>query len=115
MIGAIPPLPNTPSWRGAELSTGNIKGSGHRNTWLYKNCILGIDGGCVRKNAEVFGPKKEAFGRPRCRLKNNIKVAFREMREGSGFIWFRLGPALGFCKHCSEPSGSIKQGVYWAY
>jgi hypothetical protein len=29
--------------------------------------------------------------------------------ERTGFGWFRIGSVVGFCEHCNDPSGSIKE------
>ena len=39
---------------------------------------------------------KESFGRPRNRLKDNIKMYFQEVAAAwTGLIWFRVGTSSG--------------------
>jgi hypothetical protein len=38
----------------------------------------------------------------------DVKKGFRMW---AGFIWLRIGPAAGSCKHDNEPAGLIKGGI----
>jgi hypothetical protein len=71
-------------------------------------------GGTCGTHGEGRPEGKRPLGRPRRRWEDNIKMDLREIRI-DGTNWIRLtqeSPITSFCKHCNEPSGSIKKAGY---
>jgi hypothetical protein len=104
MRGAIPPLPHTPAWRGAWLSTGTtlpflLIPPQHfvlRQPHLCSFPLLGLTISYINSNTPPFliyrvlvgrSEGKRPLGRPRHRLEDNIKVDLREIGiDGANWV-----------------------------
>jgi hypothetical protein len=80
MSGAIPPLPNTPSWHGAQLK--------HRDGRLSLTCSThGVDEKGIKILAEKL-QRKRSLGRLMRTWEDNIKTKLikQDMTVRTGFI-----------------------------
>jgi hypothetical protein len=86
MRGAIFPLPNTPSWRGAQLKhRDNFTFTFTRCNGVYcHDCRKEVRKGEMRNAYKILVGKlegKRARARPRRRWEDNIRIILREIRR----------------------------------